>query len=751
MTEATYQVKGMHCASCATIIHRDLTKLTGIQAVDINVATEQARVNFDSAQVNLVAMNQSLGKLGYTLSQTAPKLSSSDQSTEEDDTLTTERMKVKASLPIALLVFGLMLWEMLARVWVTIPSPSIPSPWLNGVLFLVASVILFWIGQSFLLGVVRFVRYRVANMDTLIGMGTITAYLYSSAITLFPPIREWLRLPGDTYFDVTIVVIAFVTFGKYLETRAKARTGAAIEKLLSLQAKTALVMRNGIEEEVPLVSVVVGDILRVKPGSKIPVDGMVTEGMSLVDESMLTGEPMPVEKKVSDQVIGGTVNQSGTFLMRATAVGEATLLAHIVEMVQTAQGSRAPIQKLADSISAIFVPGVLALAFFTVLLWGIIGSQYLSVVDALTFGVLSAVGVLVIACPCALGLATPTAVVVGVGRGAEQGILIKNAAVLEALHTVNTLVIDKTGTLTIGKPTVTELQPLGQHSAQEILGLLGSLEQYSEHPLAHAIMTRVVAEHVPLQTVTDFESLPGQGVTGKIAGKPYWAGNTTLAHEYHAHFDFDILKPLTEGGATPIVLFDSEEVLAVLGIGDAIKSEARSVIQKLQALGIEVIMATGDDRTTAEEVAAKLGITSVHAGILPAEKQQLVQSLQKQGRVVAMAGDGVNDAPALAQANVSLAMSTGTDVAIETADVTLLHGDIQKIEQALLLSRATLRTIKQNLFWAFIYNVVGIPLAAGALYPFTGWLLSPVFAGLAMAFSSVSVVLNALRLKWQRL
>jgi len=751
MTEATYQVKGMHCASCATIIHRDLTKLTGIQAVDINVATEQARVNFDSAQVNLVAMNQSLGKLGYTLLQTAPKLSSSDQSTEEDDTLTTERMKVKVSLPIALLVFGLMLWEMLARVWVTIPSPSIPSSWLNGVLFLVASVILFWIGQPFLLGVVRFVRYRVANMDTLIGMGTITAYLYSSAITLFPPIREWLRLPGDTYFDVTIVVIAFVTFGKYLETRAKARTGAAIEKLLSLQAKTALVMRNGIEEEVPLVSVVVGDILRVKPGSKIPVDGMVTEGMSLVDESMLTGEPMPVEKKVSDQVIGGTVNQSGTFLMRATAVGEATLLAHIVEMVQTAQGSRAPIQKLVDSISAIFVPGVLALAFFTVLLWGIIGSQYLSVVDALTFGVLSAVGVLVIACPCALGLATPTAVVVGVGRGAEQGILIKNAAVLEALHTVNTLVIDKTGTLTIGKPTVTTLQPLGQHSVQEILGLLGSLEQYSEHPLAHAIMTRVVAEHVPLQTVTDFESLPGRGVTGKIAGKPYWAGNTTLAHEYHAHFDFDILKPLTEGGASPIVLFDSEEVLAVLGIGDAIKSEARSVIQKLQALGIEVIMATGDDRTTAEEVAAKVGITSVHAGILPAEKQQLVQSLQKQGRVVAMAGDGVNDAPALAQANVSLAMSTGTDVAIETADVTLLHGDIQKIEQALLLSRATLRTIKQNLFWAFIYNVVGIPLAAGALYPFTGWLLSPVFAGLAMAFSSVSVVLNALRLKWQRL
>lgn len=751
MTEATYQVKGMHCASCATIIHRDLTKLTGIQAVDINVATEQARVNFDSAQVNLVAMNQSLGKLGYTLLQTAPKLSSSDQSTEEDDTLTTERMKVKVSLPIALLVFGLMLWEMLARVWVTIPSPSIPSSWLNGVLFLVASVILFWIGQPFLLGVVRFVRYRVANMDTLIGMGTITAYLYSSAITLFPPIREWLRLPGDTYFDVTIVVIAFVTFGKYLETRAKARTGAAIEKLLSLQAKTALVMRNGIEEEVPLVSVVVGDILRVKPGSKIPVDGMVTEGMSLVDESMLTGEPMPVEKKESDQVIGGTVNQSGTFLMRATAVGEATLLAHIVEMVQTAQGSRAPIQKLADSISAIFVPGVLALAFFTVLLWGIIGSQYLSVVDALTFGVLSAVGVLVIACPCALGLATPTAVVVGVGRGAEQGILIKNAAVLEALHTVNTLVIDKTGTLTIGKPTVTELQPLGQHSVQEILGLLGSLEQYSEHPLAHAIMTRVVAEHVPLQTVTDFESLPGQGVTGKIAGKPYWAGNTTLAHEYHAHFDFDILKPLTEGGASPIVLFDSEEVLAVLGIGDAIKSEARSVIQKLQALGIEVIMATGDDRTTAEEVAAKVGITSVHAGILPAEKQQLVQSLQKQGRVVAMAGDGVNDAPALAQADVSLAMSTGTDVAIETADVTLLHSDIQKIEQALLLSRATLRTIKQNLFWAFIYNVVGIPLAAGAFYPFTGWLLSPVFAGLAMAFSSVSVVLNALRLKWQRL
>lgn len=742
----------MHCASCASIITRDLAKLAGVQSVDVNVATEQAQIEFDPNQVSITVMNQSLKKLGYSLEGKETLVPVADiKTTQASDILAGERLKVEASLPVALWVFALMLWEITARIVPSVPNLAFPMEWLNVVLFLLSTAVFFWIGKPFLLGVVRFVRFRVANMDTLIGIGTLAAYFYSSLITLFPSVRDWLRLPSDTYFDVTIIVISFVTFGKYLESRAKAKTGAAIEKLLSLQAKTALVVRDGQEQEIPLDAVIVGDSLRIKPGSKIPVDGTVIEGESRVDESMLTGEPMPVEKHSGDTVVGGTVNQSGTLLMRATAVGEATLLAHIVQMVQTAQGSRAPIQKLADQISAVFVPVVLVIAVLTVALWGVIGSQYFPLIDALILGVLSAVGVLVIACPCALGLATPTAVVVGVGKGAEQGILIKNASVLEALHKVTTLVIDKTGTLTIGKPVVTSVEVMEGGVTHTALSLVGSLEQFSEHPIAHAIAQQVAAELIPIQSVTDFANIPGKGVTGRIAGKEYWVGNATLVQEYHPSFDLKKLIAITEQGNTPVFLFDREGVIALLGIGDTIKPEAKVAIEKLRTLGIEVIMATGDDYHTAEQIAKEVGITTVHAGVLPADKQKLVQTLQAEGKVVAMAGDGVNDAPALAQADVSLAMSTGTDVAIETADVTLLHGDILKIEKALLLSRATLRTIKQNLFWAFVYNLVGIPLAAGAFYPFTGWLLSPVFAGLAMAFSSVSVVINALRLKWQKI
>lgn len=752
MIQNTYQVKGMHCASCASIITRDLAKFAGVQSVDVNVATEQAQIEFDPNQVSITVMNQSLEKLGYSLEGKETLVPVADIKTAQaSDILAGERLKVEASLPVALWVFALMLWEITARIVPSVPNLPFPMEWLNVVLFLLSTAVFFWIGKPFLLGVVRFVRFRVANMDTLIGIGTLAAYFYSSLITLFPSVRDWLRLPSDTYFDVTIIVISFVTFGKYLESRAKAKTGAAIEKLLSLQAKTALVVRDGQEQEIPLDAVIVGDSLRIKPGSKIPVDGTVIEGESRVDESMLTGEPMPVEKHSGDTVVGGTVNQSGTLLMRATAVGEATLLAHIVQMVQTAQGSRAPIQKLADQISAVFVPVVLVTAVLTVALWGVIGSQYFPLIDALILGVLSAVGVLVIACPCALGLATPTAVVVGVGKGAEQGILIKNASVLEALHKVTTLVIDKTGTLTIGKPVVTSVEVMEGRATHTALSLVGSLEQFSEHPIAHAIARQVAAEHVPIQSVTDFINIPGKGVAGRIAGREYWVGNATLVREYHPSFDLKKLIAITEQGNTPVLLFDREGVIALLGIGDTIKPEAKVAIEKLRTLGIEVIMATGDDHHTAEQIAKEVGIATIHAGVLPADKQKLVQTLQAEGKVVAMAGDGVNDAPALAQADVSLAMSTGTDVAIETADVTLLHGDILKIEKALLLSRATLRTIKQNLFWAFVYNLVGIPLAAGAFYPFTGWLLSPVFAGLAMAFSSVSVVINALRLKWQLL
>ncbi len=754
MIQDTYEVRGMHCASCSAIITRTLKKISGVETIEVNVATEKASVQFDPAITTLEAMNQELGKLGYKLlSQTEDEKSDRRTSAKPADAETlSQRAKVQFGVPIAGASFVIMMWEIAARVFSNIPNLPLPMDLLNLLSFVLASVILFWVGQPFLLGVVRFVRYGAANMDTLIGIGTSVAYLYSTVMTLVPEVQVWMRVPKDTYFDVVIVVIGFVTLGKYLEAQAKEKTGAAIQKLLTLQAKTALVVRDGHEVEVALDQVVTGDVVRVKPGEKIPVDGVVLEGESKVDESMLTGEPMPVGKRAGDKVTGGTVNQSGTFLFKATAVGEATLLAHIVKMVEEAQGSKAPIQKLADQISAIFVPTVLVIAVVTLLAWILVGGMYLPFSEALTFGFTSFVGILVIACPCALGLATPTAIIVGVGKGAERGILIKNASVLEKLYRIDTLVIDKTGTLTRGKPTLIGTQSQSaDYDEGKLISLLASLEQFSEHPIAHALRQAAREKKIEVVPVTSFEAIPGKGITGEIEGKHYWVGNALLTEERQITVNTEDKERFTQSGVTPLFLMDEEKLLAVAGVGDELKVDAKQTIARLQKLGIEVIMATGDDPDTARMIGSQVGIPRIEAGVLPEAKKLLVESLQKSGRKVAMAGDGVNDAPALAQADVSLAMSTGTDVAIETADVTLLQGDIKKIEEAILLSRATMRTIKQNLFFAFVYNVIGIPLAAGAFYPFTGWLLSPVFAGFAMAASSVSVVSNSLRLKLTRL
>lgn len=754
MTQDTYQVRGMHCASCSAIITRTLQKLPGVEKIDVNVATEKANIQFDPAVTTLETMNQAIGKLGYELQREGEESPRNKQRAgeERDKETLSQTAKVQFIVPVAGLVFAIMMWDIAARVFSSVPNLPLPMDLFNLIAFALATITLFWVGQPFLLGVVRFVRYGAANMDTLIGIGTGVAYLYSSIVTLFPEVQAWLRVPGDTYFDVVIVVIGFVTLGKYLEARAKAKTGAAIEKLLTLQAKVALVVRDGHETEVPLDQVITGDMIRVKPGEKIPVDGTILEGQSKVDESMLTGEPMPVGKSAGDKVTGGTVNQSGTLLFRATAVGEATLLAHIIRMVEEAEGSKAPIQKLADQVSAVFVPTVMVIAVGALIMWIFVGGIYFPFSEALTFGLTSFVGILVIACPCALGLATPTAIIVGVGKGALRGILIKNASVLEKLHKVNTLVIDKTGTLTVGKPTFLGMKSSAAgYDETRILTLLASLEQFSEHPIAHAIKERALEKKISLLPITDFEALPGRGLSARVGDKHYWIGNATLATERKITLDVTLLKQFSGSGGTPLLLMDEHTLLAVAGVGDQVKETAKQALSKLQKLGIEVVMATGDDSETAHFIGQQVGITRIEAGVLPEGKKLLVQSLQKAGRVVAMAGDGVNDAPALAQADVSLAMSTGTDVAIETADMTLLHGDIKKIEEAILLSRATMRTIKQNLFFAFVYNVIGIPLAAGAFYPFTGWLLSPVFAGFAMAASSVSVVSNSLRLKFARL
>ena len=542
-------------------------------------------------------------------------------------------------------------------------------------------------------------------------------------------------------------MIAFIAFGKYLEARSKLKTGDAIEKLLGLQAKTALVVRDGKEVEVSIEQVVHGDLIVVKPGGKIPVDGVLTEGSSYVDESMVTGEPIAVEKKIGDLVVSGTINTKGHFVFKATKVGSETLLASIIKMVSGAQGSKAPIQGLADKISSVFVPVVLVFAVLVFAAWMFFGIPALGFAQALSLGLTSFVGILVIACPCALGLATPIAVIVGVGKGAQEGILIKDAATLQKLQSVNTVVVDKTGTLTKGKPEVVAVELYGKKEESEILQILASLESKSEHPLASAILAYAKEHAVEPRSTDTFEIIEGKGVKGMLAGTEYFAGNTKLIIDLGIAFDINTLTEHTRKGRTPIILATAKEVLGLVWVADAVKPEAVTAIKKLHSLGIKTVMLTGDNRQTAEAIAKEVGIDDIVAEVLPGEKLNKIKELQAEGRIVAMAGDGVNDAPALAQADVGIAMGTGTDVAIETAGITLLGGDIGKLVKAIRLSRLTMNGIKQNLFWAFAYNIIGIPIAAGILFPFFGLLLSPVIAGLAMALSSVSVVLNSLRLK----
>ena len=614
-----------------------------------------------------------------------------------------------------------------------------------------ATYTLFVVGKPYLLGFYRFLRYGKANMDTLIGIGTSVAFLYSLIISAFEENLKLFINVEQTYYDVAIVVIAFITLGKYLEARSKLKTGDAIEKLLNLQAKTALVIRDGKEIEIPIGDVVHGEMIIVKPAGKIPVDGVLTEGNSYVDESMVTGEPMPVSKKVGDAVVAGTINTSGSFTFKATKVGSETMLARIIKMVEEAQGSKAPIQALADKISSVFVPIVLALSFISLILWLIVGAQYLGFAQALSFGLVSFVGILVIACPCALGLATPTAIIVGVGKGAREGILVKDAAALEKLHKADAVVVDKTGTLTRGKPEIVSIQNMSDKDDKEIISILAALENKSEHPIAHAIVSYANEKKINLVSAEQFEAIKGKGLKGVIGGIEYYAGNAKLMQDLNISFDISYIEKETLEGKTPVILAAKEKILAVVMVADAIKPEAIEAVKNLHKLGIKVVMLTGDNKNTARHIANLVGIDDVVAEVMPEDKLNKIKELQSQGKIVAMAGDGVNDAPALAQADIGIAMATGTDVAIESAGITLLHGDISKLVKAIRLSKLTMRGIKQNLFWAFAYNVIGIPIAGGLFYPIFGLLLNPAFAGLAMALSSVSVVSNSLRLKSKKL
>jgi len=761
----------MHCASCASIIERTVRKIEGVENIAVNNGTENAKISFDKSKTNPEDFNKKLEPLGYSLvvpkvhdmtNMTANEMDMSENEHAEHLGLNQSKqekiaeikdMKIKlmSAIPLAIISVFVMGWDILAQ-YNAVPEISYTiKEFFHHLLPLIATYVLFIVGKPYLLGFYRFLRYGKANMDTLIGIGTLTAYLYSFAVTAFEEtLRHFINVDA-TYYDVTIIVITFIALGKYLEARSKLKTGDAIEKLLNLQAKIALVIRDGKEVEIGVSDVKHGDVIIVKPGAKIPVDGVITEGESFVDESMVTGEPMPAQKKVGDNVVAATINTSGSFTFKATKVGSETLLAQIIRMVEEAQGSRAPIQALADKISSIFVPIVLVIAFATLGIWLLVGTGAFGFSQALSFGLVSFVGILVIACPCALGLATPTAIIVGVGKGAKEGILIKDAATLEKLHKVDMVIVDKTGTITIGKPTLVNIKNLSDFKDDELLSILASLEKKSEHPIAHAIVNYAKKKNIEIESVSSFESIKGKGLRGLVKNSEYFVGNTKLMQDLGISFDVSRIEEFTAQGKTPVILATKEKVLGFVMVADEVKTESKQAVADLHKLGIKVIMLTGDDPKAAKHMASLVGIDDVVAHVLPQDKLQKIKELQSQGKIVAMAGDGVNDAPALAQADVGIAMGTGTDVAIESAGITLLGGDISKLVKAIKLSKMTMRGIKQNLFWAFFYNIVGIPLAGGLFYPIFGWLLSPVFAGFAMAMSSVSVVSNSLRIKVKKL
>ncbi|MCC7004372.1 cadmium-translocating P-type ATPase, partial [Candidatus Nomurabacteria bacterium] len=741
MDAKIYRVKGMHCASCASIIEKTLKKTDGIKLVDVNYSTETIKLSFDESKVNLQNLSKKIEPLGYSLiiptaaemnmtpSEHEAHLGLNQSKNEKIKEINSMKIKLFSAIPLAILSIFFMTWMILAQYNLVPEVSQFVRKVSDYFLLIAATYTLFFVGRPYLLGFYRFLRYGKANMDTLIGIGTTSAYFYSLIIVFWGnSLKSFINI-DNTYFDVTIIVITFIALGKYLEMRSKLKTGDAIEKLLNLQAKTALILRGGKEIEISVNDVVHGDLVIIKPGSKIPVDGVITEGNSFIDESMVTGEPMPVKKKAGDSVVAGTINTSGSFIFKATKVGSETLLAQIIKMVGDAQSSKAPIQALADKISGIFVPTVLVIAFITLATWLLFSLNYFSFSQALSFGLVSFVGVLVIACPCALGLATPTAIIVGVGKGAKEGILIKDAATLEKLHKVGVVIVDKTGTITVGRPTLVDINNLSNIKDEDFLSILSSLEKKSEHPIAHAILNYSKEKNIQTKNVENFESIKGKGIKAVIDGREYFAGNIKLIKELNINFNEKIIEKFTTQGKTPVILATSSDVVGFVMVADEIKTEARQAIKDLHKLGIKVVMLTGDDERTAKYIASLVGIDDVVAHVLPQDKLKKIKEIQSRGAVVAMEGDGVNDAPALAQADVGIAMGTGTDVAIESAGITLLGGDISKLVQAIRLSKITMRGIKQNLFWAFIYNIVGIPLAAGALYPLFGILLSPIFAG----------------------
>jgi Cu+-exporting ATPase len=770
METVNLKLRGMSCASCANNIEGAIRSVPGVGTSTVNFGAEQATVTYDPQKTDLENIQAAVSEAGYSA------FSLQDQSlmADEDDTEKAARITERQQLTRKVVAGGILstvivVGAMSAMFNVPFRIRVLDSPWVQLVL---ATPVLFWCGADFFKNAWKAVKRHTATMDTLVAIGTGAAYSYSIFATVFPGFFTAQGLMPEVYYEAAAVIITLILLGRLFENRARGQTSDAIRKLIGLQAREARIIRAGQEMEVPIQAVQIGDVVVVRPGEKIPVDGEMVEGSSTIDESMVTGESVPTKKQVGDEVIGATINKTGSFKFRATRVGKDTVLAQIVKLVQDAQGSKAPIQRLADRVTGWFVPIVIAIAIATFVIWFL-------AMGNLSLALITTVGVLIIACPCALGLATPTSVMVGTGKGAENGILIKGAESLELAHQIQTIVLDKTGTITQGKPTVTDFvttQGTANSNELKLLRLAASVERNSEHPLAAAVVSYAQAQQVELANVQVFEAIAGSGVQGTVSDRLVQIGTQRWFNELSIHTqalqqDRDRLEAL---GKTVIWLAIDGDVQGIMGIADALKPSSAQAIRALQRLGLDVVMLTGDNRSTAETIAREVGISHVIAEVRPDQKVAVIESLQRgtmgvsaaapkmlkagakakhikanrtRAKIVAMVGDGINDAPALAQADVGIAIGTGTDVAIAASDITLISGDLQSIVTAIQLSRATMQNIRQNLFFAFIYNVAGIPIAAGILFPFVGWLLNPMIAGGAMAFSSVSVVTNALRLR----
>ncbi|MDO8655695.1 MAG: heavy metal translocating P-type ATPase [Nanoarchaeota archaeon] len=723
MTKTTLRITGMHCASCSGILTRALQKVAGVSSANVNYSTEKAVVEFDKTKADDTALINAVKSKGYG-AEVYRDFSKEGTSKKKELKILKWQVIISALFATPALIISMFVMDFPLKVYL---------------LWALSTPVQFYIGWPFYKGTWIALKNKSANMDSLIAIGTSAAYFYSLYVILF-------AVDGHQYFEISAVLITFVLLGKYLESRAKNRTSEAISKLLKMGAKTALVIRKGKEINIPIEQVVAGDIIRVKPGEKIAVDGVIVEGNSAIDESMVTGESMPVEKKKGDSVIGSTINKQGTFTFRATKVGSETVLARIVKLIEDAQSKKAPIQRFADEVSAYFVPIVIGIAIITFLVW------YFALAAALEFALIAAVAVVVIACPCALGLATPTAIMVGTGKGASHGILIKGGDALESAHKLKYVIFDKTGTITKGKPAVTEIVPLQNISEQKVLEIAANLEKNSEHPLAEAIVAHGKEKKISWKKVTHFQALVGRGVKADIGGTQYYLGNPRLMKENKISLSIhsSTIEKLEGEGKTVIILAEKKKVLGLIAVADEMKEDSPHAVAALKKMGIISYMITGDNERTAKAIASKAGIDKFFAEVLPEQKAEYVKKLQKKGKV-AMVGDGINDAPAIALADIGIAMGSGTDVAMETGNIVLMRNSLMDVPRAVRLSKLTMAKIKQNMFWAMIYNVLGIPIAAGILYPWTGWLLSPMLAGGAMALSSVSVVTNSLLLKRKRL